>query len=125
MALRSPELRFAASTGLGALSRPSRLAPSPLAALASPRRRRRGPSPSPSPSPSDSNPSTASAGDADGPEWKKVSAKRFGYKESMIPDEAWNVLHQLRSRGASLFRVLVFYRGNTELSLLILSFFLS
>lgn len=62
MALRSPELRFAASTGLGALSRPSRLAPSPLAALASPRRRRRGPSPSPSPSPSDSNPSTASAG---------------------------------------------------------------
>jgi hypothetical protein len=43
-------------------------------------------------------------GDAEGPEWKKVSAKRFGFKESMIPDEAWNVLHRLRSRGASLFR---------------------
>ncbi|KAE8813236.1 hypothetical protein D1007_09627 [Hordeum vulgare] len=105
MALRSPELRFAATTGLGALSRPSRLAPSPLAALASPRRRRRGPSPSPSPSPSDSNPSTASAGDADGPEWKQVSAKRFGYKESMIPDEAWNVLHRLRSRGYDVYLV--------------------
>ena len=37
----------------------------------------------------------------DGPEWKKVSAKRFGIKESMIPAEAWNVLHRLRSRGAS------------------------
>ena len=35
----------------------------------------------------------------EGPEWKKVSAKRFGIKESMIPDEAWNVLHRLRSRG--------------------------
>lgn len=138
MALRSPELRFAATSGLGALSRPSRLTPSPLAALATPRRRRRGPSPSPSPSPSDSNPSTASAGnytfplqrmlccsdgggatpcvrlpaeragfcadDTEGPEWKKVSAKRFGFKESMIPDEAWNVLHRLRSRGASWFR---------------------
>uniref|UniRef100_A0ACD5UXE4 Uncharacterized protein n=1 Tax=Avena sativa TaxID=4498 RepID=A0ACD5UXE4_AVESA len=105
MAFRSPELRFAATTGLGALSRPSRLVSSPLAALASPRRRRRGPSPSPSPSPSDSNPSTASAGDADGPEWKKVSAKRFGFKESMIPDEAWNVLHRLRSRGYDVYLV--------------------
>jgi hypothetical protein len=37
----------------------------------------------------------------EGPEWKKVSAKRFGIKESMIPAEAWNVLHRLRSRGAS------------------------
>jgi hypothetical protein len=62
MALRSPELRW-----LGSLTRPGRLAPSPLAALASPRRRRRAPSPSqppssPSPSPSDSStPSTAPA----------------------------------------------------------------
>jgi len=145
MALRSPELRW-----LGSLTRPGRLAPSPLAALASPRRRRRAPSPSQSPSspsPSDSStPSTApasagksplrrsrcwSSGDGemlsprvcfsylvgagrwafpagvpgaeglDGPEWKKVSAKRFGIKESMIPAEAWNVLHRLRSRGAS------------------------
>lgn len=37
---------------------------------------------------------------AEAPEWKKVSAKRFGIKDSMIPDEAWNVLHRLRSRGA-------------------------
>ncbi|XP_066383833.1 uncharacterized protein [Miscanthus floridulus] len=99
MALRSPELRW-----LGSLTRPGRLAPSPLAALASPRRRRRAPSPSQSPSspsPSDSStPSTAPASAGapgaegfDGPEWKKVSAKRFGIKESMIPAEAWNVLH--------------------------------
>ncbi|WVZ85398.1 hypothetical protein U9M48_032334 [Paspalum notatum var. saurae] len=107
MALRSPELRW-----LGALTRPGRLAPSPLAALASPRRRR-APSPSPSPSPSDSStPSTApsSAGGPgaegwEGPEWKKVSAKRFGIKESMIPAEAWNVLHRLRSRGYDVYLV--------------------
>lgn len=37
----------------------------------------------------------------EGLEWKKISAKRFGIKESMIPPEAWNVLHRLRSRGAS------------------------
>jgi hypothetical protein len=37
---------------------------------------------------------------AEGPQWKTVSAKRFGIKETMIPDEAWNVLHRLRSRGA-------------------------
>jgi len=37
----------------------------------------------------------------EGPEWKKVSAKRFGIEESMIPAEAWNVLHRLRSRGAA------------------------
>ncbi|PUZ46906.1 hypothetical protein GQ55_7G120800 [Panicum hallii var. hallii] len=108
MALRPPELRW-----LGSLTRPGRLAPSPLAALASPRRRRRAPSPSPSPSPSDSStPSTApvSAGGTgaegfEGPEWKKVSAKRFGFKESMIPAEAWNVLHRLRSRGYDVYLV--------------------
>jgi len=38
----------------------------------------------------------------EGPEWKKVSAKRFGIEESMIPAEAWNVLHRLRSRGATV-----------------------
>ncbi|GJN03093.1 hypothetical protein PR202_ga20502 [Eleusine coracana subsp. coracana] len=105
MALRSPELRW-----LGTLTRPGRLAPSSLAALASPRRRRRASSPSPSPSPSDSTPSTApataSAGGVaadglEGPQWKTVSAKRYGIKESMIPDEAWNVLHRLRSRAST------------------------
>ncbi|KAF8715409.1 hypothetical protein HU200_027055 [Digitaria exilis] len=109
MALRTPELRW-----LGSLTRPGRLAPSPLAALAaSPRRRRRLPSPSPSPSPSDSStpstaPSSAGAPGAEGiegPEWKKVSAKRFGIKESMIPAEAWNVLHRLRSRGYDVYLV--------------------
>ncbi|KAL5216519.1 hypothetical protein ABZP36_007920 [Zizania latifolia] len=110
MVLRSPELRFAVATGLGALSRPSRVAPSPLAALAAPRRRRRR-SPSPSPAPSDSNPSTAPANtggvgaEAQAPEWKKVSAKRFGINDSMIPDEAWNVLHRLRSRGYDVYLV--------------------
>ncbi|KAL6843462.1 hypothetical protein ACP4OV_026784 [Aristida adscensionis] len=103
MAVRSPELRW-----LGALTRPGRLAPSPLAALASPRRRRRAPSPSPSP-PADSTPSTAPASNggaqAEGPEWKKLSAKRFGIKESMIPAEAWNVLHRLRSRGYDVYLV--------------------
>ncbi|KAG2565855.1 uncharacterized protein LOC120682030 isoform X1 [Panicum virgatum] len=106
MALRPPELRL-----LGSLTRPGRLAPSPLAALASPRRRRRAPSPSPSPSDS-STPSTApvSAGGPgvegfEGPEWKKVSAKRFGIEESMIPAEAWNVLHRLRSRGYDVYLV--------------------
>ncbi|KAL6650694.1 hypothetical protein ACP70R_009619 [Stipagrostis hirtigluma subsp. patula] len=102
MALRSPELRW-----LGALTRPGRLAPSQLAALASPRRRRG--APSPSPSPSDSTPSTAPATnggvETEGPEWKKVSAKRFGIKESMIPAEAWNVLHRLRSRGYDVYLV--------------------
>ncbi|KAK3144911.1 hypothetical protein QOZ80_4AG0319610 [Eleusine coracana subsp. coracana] len=109
MALRSPELRW-----LGTLTRPGRLAPSSLAALASPRRRRRASSPSPSPSPSDSTPSTApataSAGGVaadglEGPQWKTVSAKRYGIKESMIPDEAWNVLHRLRSRGYDVYLV--------------------
>ncbi|CAD6263924.1 unnamed protein product [Miscanthus lutarioriparius] len=105
MALRSPELRW-----LGSLTRPGRLAPSPLAALASPRRRRR--APSPSQPPSSSTPSTAPASvgvpgaeGLDGPEWKKVSAKRFGIKESMIPAEAWNVLHRLRSRGYDVYLV--------------------
>ncbi|KAK3142754.1 hypothetical protein QOZ80_4BG0351000 [Eleusine coracana subsp. coracana] len=107
MALRSPELRL-----LGALTRPGRLAPSSLAALAAPRRRRR--ASSPSPSPSESTPSTApasaSAGGVaaeglEGPQWKTVSAKRFGIKESMIPDEAWNVLHRLRSRGYDVYLV--------------------
>ncbi|KAJ1270739.1 hypothetical protein BS78_06G074400 [Paspalum vaginatum] len=110
MALRSPELRW-----LGALTRPGRLAPSPLAALASPRRRRRAPSPSPSPTPSPSDSSTPSTAPSSaggpgaeawvGPEWKKVSAKRFGIKESMIPAEAWNVLHRLRSRGYDVYLV--------------------
>jgi cell division protein FtsI/penicillin-binding protein 2 len=49
----------------------------------------------------------------------QAGAKRFGFKESMIPDEAWNVLHRLRSRGASLFRWLACYRRNTEVSLLL------
>ncbi|BAF14576.1 poly(A) polymerase I [Oryza sativa Japonica Group] len=113
MALRTPELRFAAAAGLGALSRPSRVAPSPLAALAAPRRRRRrSPSPSPAPSDSDSNPASSAPANAGGaaaaaeaPEWKKVSAKRFGIKDSMIPDEAWNVLHRLRSRGYDVYLV--------------------
>ncbi|XP_006652226.2 poly(A) polymerase I-like isoform X1 [Oryza brachyantha] len=113
MALRSPELRFAAAAGLGALSRPRRVAPSQLAALAAAprRRRRRSPSPSPSPAPSsDSSPSTAPAaneggGGAEAPEWKKVSAKRFGIRDSMIPGEAWNVLHRLRSKGYDVYLV--------------------
>lgn len=41
----------------------------------------------------------------EGLEWKKISAKRFGIKESMIPPEAWNVLHRLRSRGYDVYLV--------------------
>ncbi|ONM17915.1 Polynucleotide adenylyltransferase family protein [Zea mays] len=127
MALRSPDLRW-----LGSLTRPGRLAPSPLAALASPRRRRRAPSPSPSPSDS-STPSTAPTSDSgpgaegmEGLEWKKISAKRFGIKESMIPPEAWNVLHRLRSRvrllGNFIFKFFNRTQVHTEQSLAILRF---
>uniref|UniRef100_A0A0D9ZK54 Poly A polymerase head domain-containing protein n=1 Tax=Oryza glumipatula TaxID=40148 RepID=A0A0D9ZK54_9ORYZ len=48
---------------------------------------------------------SGAAAAAEAPEWKKVSAKRFGIKDSMIPDEAWNVLHRLRSRGYDVYLV--------------------
>ncbi|KAG8060042.1 hypothetical protein GUJ93_ZPchr0002g25954 [Zizania palustris] len=88
------------------LSWPIRVAPSPLTALAAPRRHRRSSSPSPECSGSklSTAPATAGGDGAEAPEWKKLSAKRFGIKDSMIPDKAWNVLHRLRSRASTSFQ---------------------